>query len=75
MDLLWPEHRVVVESDGRETHDTASAFEEDRRRDIALQLAGSLVLRFTRRRIRHEPHAVLDKLAAALAQRERKHAA
>ena len=66
VDLLWPDHRVVVECDGRGTHDTASAFEEDRRRDVALQLAGHLVLRFTPRRIRGEPDAVLGEIAAAL---------
>jgi len=69
VDLLWPEHRVVVECDGRGTHDTASAFEEDRRRDVALQLAGHLVLRFTSRRIREEPDAALREIAAALALR------
>jgi very-short-patch-repair endonuclease len=75
VDQLWPEQRVVVEADGRETHDTASAFERDRRRDVALQLAGFLVLRFTRRRLREEPGAVLREVAAALALRERGHAA
>lgn len=69
VDLLWPRHRVVVECDGREAHDTASAFEEDRRRDAALQLAGHLVLRVTRRRVRREPGAVLREIAAALALR------
>ena len=43
VDLLWPEHRVVVEFDGRTTHPLPSGFEDDRRRDIALQLAGFLV--------------------------------
>ena len=43
VDLLWPEHRVMGEFDGPTTHAAPSGFEDDRRRDIALQLAGFLV--------------------------------
>jgi len=42
---VWPHLKVVVELDGRGAHLTASAFGTDRRRDIALQLSGHLVLR------------------------------
>ena len=69
VDLLWPREKVVVELDGRRTHATPSAFEEDRRRDIALQLAGYLVLRLTARRLREEARAVVGELSAALAAR------
>lgn len=54
VDALWPEERLVVEVDGRETHATLRAFEEDRRRDAALQAAGYRVVRLTKRRLRSE---------------------
>jgi Protein of unknown function (DUF559) len=47
IDLLWPAHRVIVETDGFATHGTRAAFERDRARDAALQAAGFRVLRFT----------------------------
>jgi|SRR4051794_7594209 len=50
-DFVWPNHRIVVEIDGRATHGTAMAFEADRVRDNEVGLAGWLPLRFTRRRV------------------------
>jgi very-short-patch-repair endonuclease len=50
-DFVWPAQRIVVEIDGRATHDTTVAFEQDRVRDNELGLAGWLTLRFTRRRV------------------------
>jgi very-short-patch-repair endonuclease len=50
-DFAWPTQRVVVEIDGRATHGTAAAFEQDRLRDNEIGLAGWLPLRFTRRRV------------------------
>jgi very-short-patch-repair endonuclease len=47
VDLFWPAHRLIVETDGFETHGTRAAFEADRARDAALQAAGFRVLRFT----------------------------
>jgi hypothetical protein len=35
-DFCWPTHRLIVETDGWETHRTRAAFEQDRRRDAAL---------------------------------------
>lgn len=46
-DFHWPDRKLVVETDGAGTHLTATAFQDDRRRDVALQLAGYRVLRFT----------------------------
>ena len=65
-DFYWPEHRLVVETDGWETHSTRAAFEDDRRRDAELTAAGYRVLRFTWRQITEEPEATLAILAAAL---------
>ena len=47
VDFLWPEDRLVVETDGWESHGTRMAFERDRAQTNALQLAGYTVLRLT----------------------------
>jgi very-short-patch-repair endonuclease len=47
-DYHWPEHRVIVETDGFETHGTRAAFRADRAKDAALTASGRRVLRFTR---------------------------
>ena len=66
VDMLWREARLVVEVDGYAWHRGRRSFEHDRRRDADLQVAGFRVLRFTWRRIRDEPEAVLVTLARAL---------
>ncbi|MDP9133582.1 MAG: endonuclease domain-containing protein [Actinomycetota bacterium] len=60
VDFVWPEARLIVETDSRTHHDTADAFERDRVRDARLTAAGWRVVRFTRRRVRTEPAAVAD---------------
>jgi very-short-patch-repair endonuclease len=67
VDFLWRDQRLVVETDGAATHLTPSAFEEDRRRDARLAVAGYRVLRFTWRRIVDEPREVAATLRALLA--------
>jgi hypothetical protein len=47
VDFLWEKEWVIVETDGRETHETATAFQDDRRRDQFLAAAGYRVLRVT----------------------------
>jgi very-short-patch-repair endonuclease len=54
-DFLWRDGRLIVEADGRESHDTASAFENDRRRDQRLLVAGWRVLRCTWHQVSTEP--------------------
>ena len=65
VDFHWPEHRLIVETDGRATHDTDIAFERDRRRDLDLALAGWHVVRISWRQLQAEP----EKIAAALRAR------
>jgi hypothetical protein len=66
VDLLWPEHRFVVEADSRRHHGTAIAFERDRWRDRELMRAGYQTLRLTWHQVEQEPEAVLDAIAAHL---------
>jgi len=67
VDAVWREERLVVELDGHAFHGTRAAFERDRERDAALQLAGFRVLRITHRRLEREPHAVIQTVRTLLA--------
>jgi len=58
-DFLWPGARLIVETDGRETHGTRQAFERDRRRDRRLMMLGYRVVRFTWLDIRRRPDEVI----------------
>jgi very-short-patch-repair endonuclease len=69
VDLLWPEHKLVVEFDGFLYHGDRTAFETDRRRDAHLQALGYAVLRITWRRLIDEPHAVVALIATMLERR------
>ncbi|HEX6698788.1 MAG TPA: type IV toxin-antitoxin system AbiEi family antitoxin domain-containing protein [Solirubrobacteraceae bacterium] len=67
VDCYFPTHRVVVETDGWETHRTRRAFESDRAKDTALTAAGYIVVRFTWRQLRHDHQTVAHRLTAILA--------
>jgi Protein of unknown function (DUF559) len=67
VDFFWEQEQVIVETDGRETHETAAAFQSDRRRDQFLAAAGYRVLRITWRQLQDECDAVLNRISAALA--------
>jgi very-short-patch-repair endonuclease len=58
--------KLVVEIDGFAFHGSRHAFERDRRRDADLVAAGYRVVRFTWRQIKHEPEAVVARLAVLL---------
>ena len=73
-DFLWPAERLVVETDGRETHDTDVAFLEDRIRDRAMRALGYEVLRFTWAEVMLRPGAVAAEVRAALHRRRRERA-
>jgi uncharacterized protein DUF559 len=64
VDFLWRAQRLIVETDGYETHGGRAAFERDRRRDAALVAAGYSVLRFTWGEVRHRPRTVRDRVTA-----------
>jgi hypothetical protein len=65
-DFRWPEHKLIVETDGWASHRTRLVFERDRERDIELQLEGWRVLRFTWRQLTERPDWVAAKVLAAL---------
>ena len=66
VDMYWPAHRLVVEFDGWDTHSSRTAFESDRLKDAALQLAGERVIRVTGRQLEGRPHALVARLAVAI---------
>jgi predicted transcriptional regulator of viral defense system len=66
VDAFWAAEGVIVELDGYEFHRTRAAFERDRARDAALQLAGYRVLRVTARRLANEPGWVTAAIRALL---------
>lgn len=66
VDFLWERERVIVETDGRETHETPVAFQSDRRRDQVLVAAGYRVVRVTWDQIHGEREAVLRRISRAL---------
>ena len=67
VDALWTKARLVVELDGFAYHRSRAAFERDRARDAALQLAGFRVLRITHRRLETEAAVVVEMLRSLLA--------
>lgn len=66
VDFLWPDARVVVETDGHSFHSTRAAFERDRARDALLVASGYRVLRFTYRQVVWEPEVVVRRLCSVL---------
>jgi very-short-patch-repair endonuclease len=66
-DFFWPDQRVIVETDGRATHFTIAAYEDDRARDAYLLSLGYRVVRFTELQVRLDGATVAQRLAAVLA--------
>jgi hypothetical protein len=69
LDVYWPELRFAVELDVYATHGAHESFEEDRRRDEDLKLAGIELTRVTGRRLECEPRQVVERIARLLDQR------
>ena len=66
VDFAWRQHKLIVEVDGWTFHKTKRSFEDDRRRDAKLVLAGWRVVRFTYDQVRYEPQAVARTLTTLL---------
>jgi very-short-patch-repair endonuclease len=58
VDFWWPDHRLVVETDGLRYHRTPARQARDRRRDQAHIAAGLRPLRFTYAQVAYEPDEV-----------------
>jgi hypothetical protein len=67
VDFFWRAQRLIVETDGHETHGTRSAFENDRAKDARLTVLGYRVVRFTYRQLVYEPQTVTRTLRALIA--------
>jgi Protein of unknown function (DUF559) len=63
-DFVWAQYRLIVETDGFETHGTRRGFRDDRRRDVELQIAGWRVARFAYEHVLYEPQTVIQQLIA-----------
>jgi very-short-patch-repair endonuclease len=68
MDLAYPAEKIDIEYDGWEAHRPRSAFDNDRDRDMRLELEGWLVLRFTSR---HGRATVVERVARAIVNRSK----
>jgi hypothetical protein len=68
VDFFWEPQRVVVETDGKQTHATPVAFERDRRRDQILIAGGYRVARATWDQMHGELDAVARRIARMLTQ-------
>lgn len=69
LDIYWSELRFAVELDVYATHGAHELFEEDRRRDEDLKLAGVELIRVTGRRLEREPRQVIERVGQLLDQR------
>jgi hypothetical protein len=74
LDAYWRAERFAVELDVYETHGTHDAFERDRLRQDDLLLIGVEMIRVTGPRLRREPAAIVDRVAAHLERRRRERA-
>ena len=71
LDVYWPDLRFAVELDVYATHGGHESFEEDRRRDEDLKLAGIELTRVTGQRLEREPQRVAERIGRLLNQRRR----
>jgi predicted transcriptional regulator of viral defense system len=67
-DFLWRDARLIVEADSRGFHDTASAFEYDRKREQRFQAAAWRVSRCTWAQVERESQRLATTIRALLAQ-------
>jgi very-short-patch-repair endonuclease len=65
-DFVWPQQRVVVETDSWIAHGTPYSFQADRAASNALQLAGWLILRFTWRDLTKRSRTTAAQVKEAL---------
>ncbi len=69
LDFFWEEERFGVELDSWEHHRGRRSFEEDRKRQEELTMAGIETIRITGTRLKREPRKVAMRIAAHLERR------
>jgi very-short-patch-repair endonuclease len=69
VDFLWRKQGVVVEVDPYGNHHTPAQIDRDRRKDLALRVAGLLVNRYSREQVEQAAEQVATDLADTIAQR------
>jgi very-short-patch-repair endonuclease len=67
-DFAWPQHRLIVETDGGRDHRTRRQFEADTRKDQRLTLLDWRVVRITWRQLHEEPWRI-ERLVRDLLRR------
>ena len=65
-DFVWPEQRLIVETDGAAAHAGERRRVRDLERDAELVAAGWRVIRITYERLLREPERVAEQIARAL---------
>lgn len=71
-DFLWPDRRLIVETDGFATHKTKRAFVRDRRRDRRLHRADYAVERFSWDDIFFDPRGCGEEMIDIMARNPRR---
>jgi very-short-patch-repair endonuclease len=66
VDFLWPEDKLIVETDGFAAHGTPGGFERDRVRDRRLLRAGFRTIRVTPTALTYDEDAIAADLEALL---------
>jgi very-short-patch-repair endonuclease len=66
VDFLWPEHKLVVETDSFTYHRGSVAFDDHHARDLDLRSRGFTVLSFADTQIEEEPARVVADIVRAL---------
>lgn len=69
VDFLWREEKLIVETDGWQSHGTRRAYEDDRERDFRLGTCGYHVTRVSYRQVVREPRVVAHGIRTLLRAR------
>jgi hypothetical protein len=69
VDFLWPEQKVIVETDSWSHHGDPLAFEKDHQRDVELTASGYDVHRTTAKMLEGDPEPFLQNVRRALLAR------
>ena len=68
VDFVWPDRKLVVETDGYRYHRGRQAFEDDRARDLRLRSQGYEVIRLTYEQVTKQPEATAGVLRKVLSR-------